>query len=161
MSEHTKTVQAECDGCGGTGLYVGLGERDGFAVQCHRCSGTGERTLTFGWRDFEGRKARPGVLRVLQTNPGIVAGLGNAHTPEDFGGMPYTEWRDGRPFPPGSEMRAFTCPAWWYQSADYARKPDWPECGFGGRFSDCRHFPDKAGCWSRWDRENPAGEIVR
>ena len=155
MSGHEKVVQAECEACKGTGLYVGLAERDGFAVQCSKCLGTGEVTLTFRWRDFEGRKRRERVLRVLRANPGIVAGTGNGHAPELFGGMPYEEWRAGKPFPPGSEMRAFTCPAWWYQSVDYEQKPNWPECGWG-RFSDCQHFPTKAKCWARWDAEREA-----
>ena len=155
MSEHEKTVRAECDSCGGTGLYVGMGERDGFAVQCHTCEGEGVVKKTFRWRDFEGKKDRPNVLRVLQVNPGICAGVGNGHSYEDFGGMDYAEWRDGKPFPPRSEMREFTCPAWWYQSADYRLKPDWKECGFGA-FSSCQHFPNKASCWARWDAEQEA-----
>ena len=58
------------------------------------------------------------------------------------------------PFPSGSEMRQFTCPAWWYQAADYEKKPQWDCCGIGGGlFWDCEHFAAKRECWERWDKE--------
>jgi hypothetical protein len=149
---HTFSVKAKCGSCGGTGLYVGLGERDGSAVVCHTCKGTGCQTLTLTWDDFTGRVDRPEVRRVVQANPGICVGTGNGHALADFGGMPADAWRRGEPFPAGSEMRRFTCPAWWYQSADYKKKPDWKECGYGA-FSACDHFKNKAACWERFDRE--------
>lgn len=152
MSEHTKTVKTECTACGGTGLYVGMGEGDGFAVQCSRCKGTGEETRTFRWRDFEGRKVREGVVRVLEVNPGIIVGTDSGHSVDAFGGVDYATWLNGEGFPPGSEMRDFTCPVWWYQSADYNRKPKWSKCGLG-QFSACKHFANKAACWTRFDEE--------
>lgn len=159
MAEHEKVVRAECDACKGTGLYVGMGEHDGMAVQCSRCKGSGEVTLTFRWRDFEGRHRREGVLRVLNANPGIAVGAGNGYRLADFGGLPVEAWERGDPFVPGTEMRAFTCPAWWYQTTDYAKKPDWKECNdsLGYTFSRCPHFPAKANCWARWDAEQIAG----
>lgn len=151
MPEHTKTVQAECSACDGTGL--GMAGRDGFAVQCYHCTGTGREALTFRWRDFEGRKRREGVLQVLQANPGVDIDTGSVH---DFGGLSVEAWERGDPFGPGTEMRAFACPAWWFQTADCDKKPPyWKECNdtLGRRFSDCRHFPTKAKCWARWDAE--------
>ncbi len=149
-------VDAECEACKGTGIYVGIAERDGFGVQCHTCKGTGQEHLILEWKDFEGRKDREDVKQVLQVNPGICAGIGKdkQFTLESFGGMPYRDWQEGKPFPKGSEMRAFICPAWWYQSADYKRKPDWEECTGCGSFSGCQHFNKKHLCWARWDREN-------
>ena len=51
--------------------------------------------------------------------------------------------------------RIITCPAWWYQVADYEKKPQWGECllGTGWRFDECEHFANKAECWDRWDKE--------
>lgn len=155
MSKHEMEVQAECDSCSGTGLYVGMAEHDGIAVQCSMCKGRGEVTKKFVWRDFEGRRDKPGVLRVLHANPGISTGAGNGYTIEHFGGLPVEAWKRGEPFAPGTEMRAFTCPAWWYQSADSNKKPNWNECGWGA-FSRCPHFSTKAKCWERWDKENNA-----
>jgi len=128
-----------------------MAERDGFAVQCKACKGAGESTLHVDYDDFDGRLPRQGVFRVLECNPGICAG-----GTSNFGGMPYADWASGLPFPPGSEMREFTCPAWWYQSANYAKRPDWDECkeNMGWSFSKCRCFNNKAACWARWDKEH-------
>jgi len=153
MSEHTFKREVECEACEGTGLYVGMAERDGAAVVCHRCAGHGSRILTVTYRDFEGRRQRNGVRRVYRTNPGICIGEGNGCQLTDFGGVPYQEWLDSERFPEGTEDRAHTCPAWFYQSADYEKKPDWDECmdSLGGTFSTCPHFETKAKCWERFD----------
>lgn len=158
MSHHVFKQEAACDACKATGLYVGLAERDGSAVVCHRCKGTGEMTIRVEWDDFEGRKNRKGVRRVVEVNPGICIGEGNGHRLEDFGGLTYEAWKEGVPFGRHTENRNFTCPTWWYQSADYDKKPEWSECGdsLGRSFSQCPHFANKGTCWARFDRENPA-----
>jgi len=69
-----------------------------------------------------------------------------------FGGMSCAEWWAGKPFPEGSEMRKYVCPAWWNQSADTDREFSCP-ISPGGHFSGCPQFADKAACWERWDRE--------
>ena len=145
----------QCQSCSGTGLYKGMGERDGAAVVCHTCKGTGCHHFKHAYDEFTGRKPRPGIRRVYEVNPGICIGAGNGHTLEQFGGVPHEDWDAGKPFPAGSENREFTCPAWWYQSADYKKKPDWDECNtsLGASFSRCPHFGNKAQCWERWDRE--------
>ena len=142
----------KCRYCNGTGLYKGLAERDEFAVVCRKCDGTGCFEFVHEYEPFAKRAERQDVQRVIQANPGIVAGTGNGHSLLSFGGMPYQEWVAGKPFPAKSEMRNFVCPAWWYQSADYSRKPDWKECG-SGAFSSCKYFCVKAKCWERFDAE--------
>jgi hypothetical protein len=100
-------IECECKDCRGTGLYAGMGERDGAAVVCHCCKGTGKDKITY--TEFTGRKDRVGVTRVFETNPGIcVGGLDLS----EFGGMPIKEWESGLPFPKGSEMRKYVCPSW-------------------------------------------------
>lgn len=148
-------IEYACQSCKATGLYVGMAERDGAAVVCHTCDGTGKAVHQFEYEDFTGRKQRKGVQQVYQVNPGICIGKGKdkEYTLPDFGGMPYGEWVEGKPFADGMENRKFTCPAWWYQSADYDRKPEWKECRIGGCFSDCESFKNKAECWKRWDKE--------
>jgi len=149
MSEHVFEREVECEKCKGTGLYAGIGERDGFAVVCHDCGGEGKRTLRVPYKDFERRWDRPGVRRVLQVNPGICVG---GDDPEQFGGMPHKDWQTGKPFPDGSEMRHYVCPRWWAQAAGIKADFDCP--GFPGMtFSQCPQFGDKAVCWERWDRE--------
>ena len=144
----------QCKSCKGTGLYVGVCERDGIAVVCHTCKGTGKQHVRFEYEEFAGRIPRSKIKRVLQTACGHVCGNNTAKgiTIEDFGGQSYDDWATGKPFPPGSEMRRFACPAWWYQSVDYDKKPSWDECEWGA-FSACSHFSHKAACWARWDVE--------
>lgn len=147
-------MNIECRSCGGTGLYAGLGEGDGAAVVCHTCKGTGCEHYKLDYQPFTERQDREGIERVYRVNPGIYIGTGNGHTLEDFGGMPYEDWREGASWPAGSEDRQHTCPAWYYQIADYAKKPNWAKCvGLGGTFFNCPHFEDKAKCWARWDEE--------
>jgi hypothetical protein len=157
-------VSERCQSCGGTGLYSGMAERDGAAIQCYTCKGTGCHQFVHTYEPFTHREKSEGVIRVYEGNPGIVIGAGGgyaggSYSLEDFGGIPLEDWEAGKPFPPGSENRQFTCPAWWYQSVDYDKKPDWTGCkSFNGSFTSCRHFASKAACWERWDREYGAGE---
>ena len=158
MSHHKIEYDEACKSCKATGLYVGMAERDGAAVVCHTCKGTGKHHVVIEYDDFEGRVIRDDVARVYQVNPGIVIGTRQKYAPDlnlaDFGGMPYEEWQAGKEFPEKSENRAYTCPAWWYQSADYDKKPEWKECLGCVAFSSCRNFPNKARCWERFDAEN-------
>lgn len=145
-SDGTISVYMECGECRGTGLYIGFAEGDGTAVVCTRCKGTGKKMLDY--RPFVKRNPPPHrVKRVFQTN------IGYGTTPNDPSGMPVEDWDAGKPFPKGSEDRQRSCPAWFYQSADYSKKPNWQECAGCGVFLQCRHFPKKDECWKRWDKE--------
>ena len=146
----------ECGSCGGTGIYVGFAEKDGAGVICGTCEGKGERHIEITYTLFNGLKVRPNVTKVYRINPGIGIGAAGGYNLSDFGGMSYEDWLQGQSFPPKSEMRKFTCPAWYYQSADYELKPDWRACqgSWGGGFSSCEHFTSKEKCWQRWDSEN-------
>lgn len=147
-------IEYACKACEATGLYVGMAEKDGAAIVCNVCKGTGKAVHKFEYEDFSGLKGRNDVKQVFETNPGIFIGEGKAQFKlSDFGGMSYAEWLKGLSFGPGTENRKFTCPAWWYQSVNCKLKPDWKECRLGGAFSDCKEFPNKAKCWERWDKE--------
>ena len=155
--DHIIEIKRECPSCRGTGLFKGMAEREGFAVVCHNCHGK-------GWNVFKLQYNDPPVKRlplfdvdtVLEFNPGIVCGSHPTLQLPSFGGMPYADWVANKPFPPGSEMRNYTCPTWWYQGTDYKKKPTWDECGMmlGDSFSNCKCFPTKDLCWNRWDKEN-------
>jgi hypothetical protein len=159
LSHHVIEFDYKCQACKGTGLYKGLAEGEGFGVVCYRCNGTGRAHFKFEYDDFIKRIKRNDVKQVLEVNPGIVAGFGEnkQFTLDSFGGIRYEDWFKGKPFPPKSEMRQFTCPAWWYQSANYNLKPEWcDEYGFGfGSFSSCARFSQKELCWARFDKEHP------
>jgi hypothetical protein len=147
--DHKITITRQCSSCSGTGVYVGFAERDGFGIQCISCKGSGEAYQTIAFTEFHGKVLRNDIKTVLQTNPGISVG-----SKFDFGGVDYDEWFKTGIFPPKSEMRKFSCPAWFYQSADSDRKPDWEECIGVGMFSGCEHYPKKNKCWERFDKEN-------
>ena len=142
----------ECKSCSGTGLYIGFAEKDGASVICNKCKGAGKQHQYFEYTEFTGRKDNSKATHVFAVNPGIGVDNGKI-TP---GGVSKEEWMaDSRsPFQPGNELRQHTCPAWWYQSADYNKKPDWKECLGVGTFARCQYFPTKHKCWERWDKEN-------
>ena len=150
-----KTIEydAECDACGGTGLYRGIGERDGFAVVCHRCKGTGCRSVKINYTPFTVRKEDTHVKRVLEYNPGICVGINNEGLNLDsFGGIPYEKWLSGQGFPLGTEMRTYSCPAQWCQNTSNFTRGDWDECELGS-FRGCSHYVKKSMCWERFDIE--------
>lgn len=154
---HVIEFDEQCKSCRGSGLYVGIAERDGAAVVCHTCAGTGCHHVKIKYDDFEGRKQpKESIERVFAANPDICIGVGDKLALEDFGGIPFEDWNAGKPFPVKSENRRFTCPAWWYQAVDYEKKPCWDDeerrCGWGA-FSACKYFDEKDGCWRKWDRE--------
>lgn len=160
MSEDIKeiAIEHECPSCKGTGLYVGFAERDGAAIVCKSCAGTGKALHVFRYKEFTGRKRRLNVIQVYGHNPGISIGADRIP-----GGVPFKEWEaDPRaPHRPGTEMRGHVCPAWWYQSADYRRKPAWKECIEAGAFSDCENFKAKSTCWRRWDEDEVKRQKAR
>jgi hypothetical protein len=144
-------VMEKCPDCKGTGLYVGMAEKSGAAVVCYTCKGTGCKHYRHEYEPFTKREDTPiGISRVFQVNPGICIGAKDDAGLSAFGGMPIKEWESGLPFLPGMEDRLHTCPAWFYQSADYSKKPNWEECGWG-MFSACKNFPCKSFCWEKWD----------
>lgn len=70
-----KTIEIECQSCGGTGLYSGFAEPKGVAVVCVTCAGTGKSTFTY--EPFERRKGREGIHTVrLSRGSFIATGVG-------------------------------------------------------------------------------------
>jgi hypothetical protein len=156
MSDHTKEFDARCTSCEGSGLYVGFAEKDGMAVVCSTCKGTGVVHRVIEWDDppIGGPTPRDDVAWVLECNAGVFTGIGDEFPPGSFGGMSYDDWRAGRSFVRGMEMRQHVCPHWWYQSACRDNYPYRGErCGPRGSFTGCEHFPNKAVCWAIYDIE--------
>lgn len=145
--------QEICNACDGTGIYSGIGEGEGLGVICNHCKGTGCYSYKHEYEPFKARKNRKNIIHVIQHNPGITCGEGKGYQFKDFGGMSYLAWKEGKEFLVGSEMRKFTCPAWWYQGVNYELKPNWNECHGCGAFPSCTSFKNKYQCWIRWDKE--------
>lgn len=55
-------ILTECKQCNGTGLYIGCCEREGTAIVCASCEGTGCAELIF--LPFVRRKGRRGIKTV-------------------------------------------------------------------------------------------------
>ena len=150
----------KCKSCNGTGIYKGFGEQGGFGVVCHTCNGTGKVYVKIEYEEFIKRDSIKGIHTVLQSNPGIGVGINKklGLDKNSFGGVDYKTWKETGEFPKGSEMRKFSCPAWWYQSVDYDKKPNWStgdiQCQGFGTFSQCRNFKRKDECWKKFDEEN-------
>ncbi len=146
-------VNEQCPACKGTGLYVGMAERDGAAVVCDTCEGTGCNTYRHEYVPFTGRQPREGIVRVFAANPGIRISDCHGLSLLAFGGVPFDDWDASKPFPAQCEMRNYTCPAWWYQCDPAHEKPEWYTCTYGA-FPSCTHFSYKHACWVRFDEEN-------
>lgn len=157
MAKKVIEFDEACTACNGTGLYVGIGEHNGAAVICRRCDGTGLHHFKRTYETFTEKKNKHGIRRVYEINPGVTIGEDKSQkiTLEDFGGMTFEDWKGGKKFEQGMENRLFTCPTWWYQTANSNKKPKWVECNnsWGGQFSKCKYFSDKNRCWTRWDKE--------
>ena len=139
-----KKIKIQCPECKGTGIYVGMAEHDGYGVVCHKCYGKG--WIIFEYNEFTKRSRRQGITMVLKRNPGICVGKRIGF---NFGGMPYKDWFNDKPFPKGSEMRQFTCPYWWT-----AQEFKLEKCmqDAGAAYSSCAHFANKELCWQEYDK---------
>lgn len=143
-------MDVECSDCQGTGLYVGMAERDGLAVVCHRCKGSGMAHYIYDYQPFSGRKPKAGVTHVIYQNPGYI--LDPAHA--GARALPYGEWANGARFSASQiEDRERTCPAQHIQNVLHRNAPSEPfGCGYG-MFTACKKYPDKAECWRIADAE--------
>ncbi len=147
-------VDQKCQTCEGTGLYSGFAEKDGASVVCRDCQGTGHFIFAHEYEVFTERAEKNDTKWVIQINPGIEVHERTGSHLSDFGGMSYEDWKHGRQFSKGMEMRKFTCPAWWYGLIDLLKVPKWDECTSEASCRECKYFPTKDRCWSRFDDES-------
>ena len=149
-------LKIECKSCDGTGLYVGLAERDGAAVICHTCKGSGCQDYNFNYTEFQARKLRKGVTRVFKVAGGYV------HTTKDIvggngvkiefsrGGVAYQTWLNGGEPKPLKELY---CPLEWtgqmWQSPLFCK-----DTFFGGFISGCPYRKNNgmSRCWEEYEK---------
>ena len=111
MSDHKSEFDAKCTSCKGTGVVAGTWEKGGIAVVCHTCKGTGAVHRVIEWDDAPNSPLlREGISWIVQCNPGIGLVINDQFPPGSFGGMSYEDWRAGKLFVRGMEMRQSTCP---------------------------------------------------
>ena len=83
-------VLAECSSCNGTGLYRGFAEREGVAVVCVVCNGTGCTKLRY--KPFVKRHGRRDV-KYVHRSKGMFIGTGVGPS---GGRVSYEEFEKGR-----------------------------------------------------------------
>ena len=135
--------KAVCNPCQGTGLYDGMGERDGLMIVCNSCKGNGYTKINISYTRFTGLINREGVERVISNNPGVVMAPSITK-----GGVSYAVFlkEPNSPHRFGREVREWYCPAWWY------RKRFFDECDqVTSMYKDCPSFSQKQDCWSGFD----------
>ena len=150
-------LKMECPDCHGSGIYVGMAEKNGCAVVCSTCKGHGFYFITH--RTFTERKIRQDIKRVFKTSCGFVHGPDDVTTEDGTvikfseGGCKYDEWLSGKEPEP---VRDLYCPYLWthqsLQSNDvnnlFACRCNTGDGVIPGRFvSKCSFWKDKAKCW--------------
>ena len=77
VARERATVYAECPSCGGTGLYQGFAEEEGYPVICVTCKGTGCKEITY--KPYAGR--RPKRVKGVRSNwTGSILSAGSTET---------------------------------------------------------------------------------
>ncbi len=145
-----------CQACDGTGLYVGMAERDGAAVVCSRCTGSGKYAYHFEYTPFEQRAATPSSVTRVHVGRGYV--LSPQH-PACNGGVPANEYTPGMIVPADEQLY---CP-YLYTHQDWCAQPEvlYEGCCpsapvvIGSRISECKHWESKAECWRLFHANAP------
>lgn len=154
-------MDIECQSCDGTGVYVGMGEREGASVICRICEGTGKENFVFEYNDFKGRKKRKGIKRVY------LSGMGYCIAPKKIKfekqgeidltkeGVSYKEFLLGQKPKP---IKSLGCPMMSDQSACHDIKGFVDECNkLNGKWinyiPDCKHQCKKSECWERFEQK--------
>jgi hypothetical protein len=148
------TVCVECNSCGGTGLFQGMAEREGSAVICSSCNGSGRETLSY--TPFNARKFKKGVKRVFKSSFGYMHGVGKHDCKDgsiidfDAGGCSYEEWLNGTEPKP---VETLYCPYIWsnHGIGDEPLLDCKEDVKLGSRISDCKKYGSKAECWKEFN----------
>ncbi len=155
-------LEVECEACGGTGLYVGMAERNGAAVVCARCKGTGRLIHRSTMKKFHGRRRRENVERVYHTAGGYTISAHDVTTKEgkevrfSAAGCSYEEWLVGAVPKPIEDLH---CPyeytAQEMQLSDHKAHVLYEErcreaLPLGGFLSSCKLHGKKGACWRRY-----------
>lgn len=148
-------VDVECSSCGGSGLYCGFAEKNGCAVICSTCNGTGCEKISY--KPFVKRHIKHTIKRVFKSSYGYCHGPNNVITDEgvlirfEEGGCTYQEWLNGAEPKPVKDLY---CPYLW-NNRGIGNEPlnrckeDNTLCG---RISNCKYYKDKAKCWELYEK---------
>ena len=151
----------QCGSCSGSGLYTGMAERDGSAVICSSCHGTGRSVSKMTFTEFNGRVNKKGVKRVYQSACGY--GISSEDIRRDDGkiirfsnaGCSYSEWKFGAIPKPIEDLH---CPymhsSQKMQHSSHKANPLYmSDCRKNmsfGLITDCKMFSCKERCWKKY-----------
>jgi len=149
-----------CKKCDGTGVYVGMAERDGASVVCSTCNGTGCQKYSFKYEKFKERKKAKNIKRVFKQTYGYCIGTKAITLTNgvfvDFSkeGVSYEEFLQGKK---PQHIRHMACPMLADQSACHEIKGFVDKCnringGYLSHISSCK-CGDKMKCWEIFDHE--------
>lgn len=154
----TIPLKSVCYSCDGTGLVSGAMERDGAAVPCILCLGTG--SVDIKYTAFDKRQAMGNITHVLPYTA-ISAVRRSQQIPAR--GTPYSVWQE-RGCCKGDEPRTIACPVEIYDRdvllfGKTAMKADTDWClqvqpgsqRWGRSITRCPAYPFKAACWQAFD----------
>ena len=168
-------IEIQCRYCRGTGLFIGMSERDGAAVVCQNCKGTGKDAFKRTFSKYKGRLPREDVERVFSTAAGYVISAKDV-TREDgkacrFSkyGVKYSLWLKGVKPKPIEDLH---CP--YQHTSQNMQLPGHPAHNlyqercykqglWGMMITDCKLHPDMAICWKRYhelvENKNEASDV--
>lgn len=150
----------ECKSCKGTGVYVGMGERDGAAVVCSTCKGTGKQHYVVKYTLFTKRKIRDDVKRVYKRGYGYCLApklidfkrIGPVDMTKE--GVSYEEFLNGE-MP--EHIKALACPMLADQGMVHGTELYEKKChifiGAGDSIVQCPCYGQRAECWEMFDKE--------
>lgn len=151
-----KTIEIECNSCGGTGLYTGIAERDGACVVCHVCNGSGKTKYLYN--EFTGRKEHPTCKRVYKNGMGYVISSKDVIAedgkvlPFSKEGVSYEEWKNGKT---PNDMEFLACPMIADQGECHKIEGFTDRCnslngGWVSHIPSCKNIDNMAECWQRF-----------
>jgi hypothetical protein len=148
-------IEVECSSCSGTGVYVGMGERDGASVMCYQCKGTGKTKIRY--TEFTGRKKAENVKRVYLKNYGYCLApkeidfknIGKVDMSKE--GVSYEDFLKGET---PTHMKQMGCPMTADQGMCHDIKGFSEWCNqhgssIGSTITDCKNQCNKLECWHR------------
>ncbi len=147
------TINVFCSVCNGYGVIINQFTKDGSALHCENCNGTGsiERTI----ETFSERKVYDNIHRVFLTNLGTTIQDYPELPVEDQGGVSYEQWQTiGKDiFAKGTELEKRTCPKMWYSMVNSSIKaPAYDDC-VENKFRSCAKWRTRSECWTTFKTE--------
>lgn len=148
-------IKIECTNCGATGIYKGMGERDGAGVICSNCEGKGY--VIFRFNRFKQKKNREDISRVYKSGHGycisdqdVIKEDGSLIRFSKFG-CTYEDWKNGKQ---PLEIEDLVCP-YLANNRGMGNEPLQrcrELCRFGF-INECKFFNQKHICWDEFKEQ--------